>query len=79
MIDLSHLELVDGEGLQYDYHKHSTFLVPLIHVRSVGSQIAYSEDDNVNICKLRLHQELLQRREEPKRTKRNCKAIMPKQ
>ena len=47
-IDLSRLEHVDGEGLPFDYHKHHMFLFPLVHVRSVGSQIAYSEDDNVN-------------------------------
>ena len=38
----------DGEGLSFDYHKHHAFLFPLVHVRRVGSQIAYSEDDNVN-------------------------------
>ena len=47
-IDLIRLEHVDGEGLPFDYHKHHKFLFPLVHVRSVGSQIAYSEDDNVN-------------------------------
>ena len=46
--DLSRLEHVDGEGLPFDYHKHHVFLFPLVHVRRVGSQIAYSEDDNVN-------------------------------
>ena len=47
-IDLRRLEHVDGEGLSFDYHKHHAFLFPLVHVRSVASQIAYSEDDNVN-------------------------------
>ena len=48
-IDLSRLEHVDVEGLlSFDYRKHHAFLFPLVHVRSVGSQIAYSEDDNVN-------------------------------
>ena len=46
--DLIRLEHVDGEGLPFDYHKHHVFLFPLVHVRRVGSQIAYSEDDNVN-------------------------------
>ena len=46
--DLIRLEHVDGEGLPFDYHEHHMFLFPLVHFRSVGSQIAYSEDDNVN-------------------------------
>ena len=46
--DLIRLEHVDGEGLPFDYHKHHVFLFPLVHVRRVGSQIAHSEDDNVN-------------------------------
>ena len=47
-IDLIRLEHVDGEGLPFDYHKHHAFLFPLVYVRSVASQIAYSEDDNAN-------------------------------
>ena len=48
--------------------------LPFIHVRSVGNQTAYSEDDHVNSVASRVSSGW----EEPKRTKRNCNAIIRK-
>ena len=52
----------------------STTRLPFIHVRSVGNQTAYSEDDHVNSVASRASSGW----EEPKRTKRNCNAIIRK-
>ena len=48
--------------------------LPFIHVRSVGNQTAYSEDDHVNSVAPGTSSGW----EEPKRTKRNCNAIIRK-
>ena len=48
--------------------------LPFIHVRSVGNQTAYSEDEHVNSVASRASSGW----EEPKRTKRNCNAIIRK-
>ena len=49
-------------------------VLPFIHVRSVGNQTAYSEDDHVNSVAPGTSSGW----EEPKRTKRNCNAIIRK-
>ena len=64
------LEDVDGLPLI----TASTTRLPFIHVRSVANQTAYSEDDHVNSVASRASSGW----EEPKRTKRNCNAIIRK-
>ena len=64
------LEDVDGLPLI----TASTTRLPFIHVRSVGNQTAYSEDDHVNSVAPGTSSGW----EEPKRTKRNCNAIIRK-
>ena len=64
------LEDVDGLPLI----TASTTRLPFIHVRSVGNQTAYSEDDHVNSVASRASSGW----EEPKRTKRNCNASIRK-
>ena len=64
------LEDVDGLPLI----TASTTRLPFIHVRSVGNQTAYSEDDHVNSVAPGTSSGW----EEPKRTKRNYNAIMRK-
>ena len=64
------LEDVDGLPLI----TASTTRSPFIHVRSVGNQTAYSEDDHVNSVAPGTSSGW----EEPKRTKRNCNAIIRK-
>ena len=64
------LEDVDGLPLI----TASTTRSPFIHVRSVGNHTAYSEDDHVNS----VAPGTCSGWEEPKRTKRNCNAIIRK-
>ena len=66
----SKLEDVDGLPLI----TASTTRLPFIHIRSVGNQTAYSEDDHVNSVAPGTSSGW----EEPKRTKRNCNAIIRK-
>ena len=64
------LEDVDGLPLI----TASTTRLPFMHVRSVGNQTAYSEDDHVHSVAPGTSSGW----EEPKRTKRNCNAIIRK-
>ena len=64
----NNLEDVDGLPLTTP----STMRLPFIRDRSVGNQTAYSEDDHVNSVAPGTSSGW----EEPKRTKRNCNAII---
>ena len=65
-------KLKDVDGLPL--FTASTTRLPFIHVRSVGNQTAYSEDDHVHS----VAPGTCSGWEEPKRTKRNCNAIIRK-